>query len=505
MENTEQKQITDIEKCIGDVYIDDDLDLLQSTDPKTLIFDLSVSLKTRLRAVELCVEQSESATDMLDTINRIGTMYFFSESRIIEEYLYNLVVNSNIEIFLKLACAQHLLSYSKKGYDCFDYLCEVKTDEMPIISRVDCMFTLIKSEDFFERAGNYIENFLTDRSIDCGYRYKTVIVRANNIPTALLNRMLLKFIEGVDPATYRILACQYILVNCDDVSSRDRVQAKLTGYLEDYNLAYNARADACDVLLQYGDAEHKKLASIVLDNLARDGKMEIRTVFENAQNVHIKSIEESAQKNLCRLIEKVAVTMSFEKAAQEVGEMLTQQEYKEEVVEKVQNAISRVFLDRARYGSTQLTLSAIFVYVWTYIKDHEYSDELKRRFVEELHDSSEICSSGYAVRMINTLTGFTDMGVSISFEDQIISNLATELNREIMKIDDEKTRDLLLEEMILPSQMYHLRTNFLKFFREVISGIREGLYNEFKAHITDTDFDLYIRKAVLKYQGDYIV
>ena len=42
---------------------------------------------------------------------------------------------------------------------------------------------------------------------------------------------------------------------------------------------------------------------------------------------------------------------------------------------------------------------------------------------------------------------------------------------------------------------------FLKFFREHLGNIRHEIWEEFKEDITDTDFDMYFRKAVQKYEG----
>ena len=48
-----------------------------------------------------------------------------------------------------------------------------------------------------------------------------------------------------------------------------------------------------------------------------------------------------------------------------------------------------------------------------------------------------------------------------------------------------------------PSQ----RKNFLKFFRENISQIRQEMWKEFRHHIDDPSYDMYFLKAVIKYEG----
>ena len=91
-----------------------------------------------------------------------------------------------------------------------------------------------------------------------------------------------------------------------------------------------------------------------------------------------------------------------------------------------------------------------------------------------------------------------EYGKTISFEDQIISVLESRLNSKIM--EDEKS-DIILDEMTLPVRFYDKRTTFLRFFRTHISKIREDMYQEFKDHISDQDYDLYFRKAIMHYEG----
>ena len=59
--------------------------------------------------------------------------------------------------------------------------------------------------------------------------------------------------------------------------------------------------------------------------------------------------------------------------------------------------------------------------------------------------------------------------------------------------------------MTLETTNYASRKRFLKFLRNNLLEIREELYDEFKTHISDTDFDLYFRTAVSMYEtGNYV-
>ena len=59
----------------------------------------------------------------------------------------------------------------------------------------------------------------------------------------------------------------------------------------------------------------------------------------------------------------------------------------------------------------------------------------------------------------------------------------------------------VLEEMSLSTLKWDKRLNFGLFFRSIAAQIREEMYSEFKEYLDDTSFDLYMRKALMHYEG----
>ena len=196
-------------------------------------------------------------------------------------------------------------------------------------------------------------------------------------------------------------------------------------------------------------------------------------------------------------IPRSGVVYTFDTSRDELTELIKAEpdEPKRVILEQ---AMIRITIDRAIYGRLNLSLAHIIAKMWTYIHDSEYREELQKRLLEELIDSNNKCSSGYVSRIVNTLSGFGDVSLQISFEDQIISVLETRLNAEIMKDD---AVDTILEEMTLPVRFYDKRGTFLKFFRTHISRIREEMYEEFKDYVKTHDYDLFFRKAIMHYEG----
>ena len=204
------------------------------------------------------------------------------------------------------------------------------------------------------------------------------------------------------------------------------------------------------------------------------------------------------------------------------------------------------------------------------------------RLLEELEEMSGTCSTGFASRLANVISGFGKFNIRISWEQQIVSNFFGRLNALARKINHknsvyyaekslarkinhknsvyyaEKSLDVVelwlndnmkdknrviksltksdkltdtppmkniiekylksnkkkkiekcvedfsfnvLNEMTLSSSDFSNRQNFLLFFRTSMLPIREEMYEEFKDLISDSDYDLYFRKALESYEG----
>ena len=377
---------------------------------------------------------------------------------------------------------------------------------------------------------------------------------------------------------YKVLAGQYLLQKFNlNTSQREEVEYILLSIAGDEELDYDRRADAADVLMQLGSPEMKENGRAIIMQLGGvDGR--VRTVFDNAQNVHNEEVEESVAEVLeffammpLKMVNKQTIEFDYvkeqvEDMVKKMKESMDEEEFKDRE-KKIQVALSRIYLDRALYSKYNSTLSNILIKVWSYLVGHEHEEEMRKRLLEELEEMSGTCSTGFASRLINVISGFGEFNIRISWEDQIIANFSGRLNaaaRKIMaedsifyneKLDDvmklwfnskeqkelkdsiieklqtseyitgnptltnvvdaylltgteEKTRvvveyfaENVLNEMSLPSSSTHERLHFSLFFRTYVAYIREEMYQEFKDHLDDTSFDLYMRKALMHYEG----
>lgn len=283
---------------------------------------------------------------------------------------------------------------------------------------------------------------------------------------------------------YKTLAGQYLLQKSElTEAKRFQVEKKILEFARDAENEYNRRADAADVLLRLGSSNMKQHGRDIVMELGRvDG--DIRTVFDNAQNVHTEQVEESVTEALEFLSNmplhqvksgKDGKAIDFEYVQAQIEDMLREDrdclrvsgdgeetcDHCESPIvekitadegenkfcsneclrfyyrdEKIRLALNRIFMDRALYSKFNSSLVNILLKVWTYLIDHENEQEMRKRILEELEEMSGTCSSGFATRLVNVISGFGQFNIRISWEDQIVANFTGRLNAAARKITD---------------------------------------------------------------------
>lgn len=462
--------------------------------------DLFIPLSVRLQYLELMVKVD--IEQMGELISCINGMYSFSRTVVLKQYILEIANSENIPLIYRIECAK---SVNEEGYSIMNTLCgHVNFVFEPTPIRVETVLYLMTKTDLYKnQAREYFCDIVNDIHIEPLYRFKLIQRLENNFKDELFyfyaNEATRRFVESpYNSISYRVICCQYIFQKCEEYlhtyANEFLLQAASMPDIDE-----DIRADACDILLAYGSPENVENARLILFVLG--GGDRARNIFKNAQNVHNQAIEDSVE----RLIEYISTYIprngknyTFEKAKEELEEKIKNQDKYDKTI--LGQAIIRIVIDRAIYGRMNLTLYSIIAKMWTYIQDSEYREEMENRLMEELIDANNKCSSGYVSRIVNTISGFGEMSLTMSFEDQIISVLETRLSNKIREMDADEM-DTVLEEMMLPVRFYDKRGTFLKFFRSNISAIREDMYAEFQSYINTYDFDLYFRKAIMHYEG----
>lgn len=500
--------------------LENDINSYPSLDNfQDIIYDLDIDLSYRISSFNLLFS-SLGQDSSLEHVKKLGLMYIMSNTKLLEEYLLSLILSSSLSNFLKLLLAQYLfLGSNSTGYSTlFSITSSIIYDEtITTTSKLESIFLLMQNEDNKKNTLSLFTQLINNTIIDCDFRYKSILSISNpvhnfkkSLSSYFLKNSCISFAHCSSNLTmYRILACQFILQKCkpNNYIKKD-IEKLLISIAYDNNLDHNLRADAADVLLhltsKYGKAKGREIITLLghIDSLTH-------TIYDDAQNVHTESIE----KSILNIVEFLSQTptiktsngdlLSFDFIKNEIDTYITDNKLDDKTKEKIYLSLNRISIDHSLYTKYNSTLLSILIKTMSYIYSHTHKSEMFKRLIQELIEMSGTCSSGYISRIVNSITGFGDFSLRISFEDQIISNLTGRLNARARNIDDLSFQEKVLEEM-QSNIDYRLKTNFHQFFCQEISDIRLEMYNEFKSYISDTDFDLYFMRAICFYEsGSY--
>ena len=486
-----------IDKVVDD--IDDDNILLDEKELVPIIVDSSNSKEKRIKALELYCKIN-NFEDCMQLINGLCMTYQLSGVRSNRKFLLE-ICRSNIGSLLKTIVIKVLITQNEKEKDGYDILntCYPSFTDLLSPYKMELVKMLMNNEDYYESSLTYFNDIIDSKSLNEEFRYRTILTLDEKYKK-FFKPSLLCFLRGNSSISFKILASQNLLQNTD-ISEDDKktIFEILLSICNDKNNEYNRRADSCDVVLQYSSGDVKDVAMKIMSDLGKEYGT-VKNLYDNAQNVHNKSVEESVLSGIEFLQSFSIMKVKGEEIDLDyVKNLLLSSVEEKDVLEKLETSFNRISMDRALYSKYNCSLENILLKIWTYKCSHDSEKEIEKRLIEELIDMSGTCSSGFISRLINSISGFGDFSIRISWRDQIVSNLSGRLNAKIRDMDDLVKQERILVQMTSDTGP-ETRKEFLRFFRKNILNIREEMYEEFKEHISDIDFDLYFRGAISMYE-----
>jgi hypothetical protein len=466
---------------------------------------------------------------------------FNGDSSMIYEYFKEFLFDTQIEDGFKYKTILNLENLASQ------WIREQLYDLFPNKEFVKYIFTisatLIKQEfpKFKPELDN--EDFFELMILRMGYdklteTWKIYCTNTINKYEYLISQLQLQFVNmGGNSIFYRILSAQYLLQKFYTILSPEdieNIENILLEFAENPLNTENQRADAADTLMHLGCQTMKDKGKNIILSLGY-GDREINTLYTNSQNVHNEELESSILELLeffaeytTLLINRLPIT--FQQVRRQIENLSTAKYDKE----KIQLSLNRIQVDRVLFSKYNMSLETLLIKLWSYIQNNpEYKEQLLQRLLEELQDMSGTCSSGFASRIVNVVSGFGDFSLRISWEDQIVSNFNGRLNAMVRNITLEESiyrnehydtvtslqkdnEDLnmevesvlesfsqcVLEELPLRSSEPYKRKNFNFFLKHSFPIIRQEMYEEFSPFLDDTTFDLYFRKALMHYEGE---
>ena len=438
------------------------------------------------------------------------------------------------------------LAYPERRMDVLDRMETMLSSEreIPTPVRASLIKTLIASNTHQETGLGHARSLVLSPYIHIEYRMRFILdlhtIHTPNTPvyemeksvyTSWSKGVLVDFIRDHNLSSKHRNIVGSILLNTYNLSENEfgEIYEILytigTGRREDYD----TRADALDILVssarRMGRMDMYERANRELHALGvtRTGK----TIYDNAQNVHQKSITDNAMKVLSYLEKKIAdkgITVDpFDKVRDEFmatvwAQKPTKPESKDKETEEyklyrqkkrdykikvdgISYSLTRISLDYTLYGMTNRTLMDMMCILWAYMRDHPSREELIKRMEEELFDASGLCSTGHAFRLLNIISGYDEISIGISLEDDFMVKVQMHLNQYISGMSDTRMESVILE-MGDRSKSLLDRSDYRQFVSDALSAIQLDLWNEYKDRLDETDFGLYMRKAIMRYEDE---
>lgn len=446
----------------------------------------------------------------LEFVSVLEKMLWFGPSQSMKRFVRLLLNECEISTGMKCRMAEQV-------YDADDpmYVEKIRfwinQPDMNVVCRIEWIdkinfYSFYTTEQKVDDWMNAVFSLVAD---DTFYRFKLLMTAFTTYETMDLSCFLeiLKKYKTIynDPVMNKIMMTEKLLDKPEATDMVKEYLEELMGVLQDNNFGMDVQADVCDFFLHTEKElitnEMKKEAQRVMSVLFQENMTSSLSLFANRQNVHSESIEKSSEEILEQLHSKYcisALNQPLHKCKTEIEGWSIFKNLSEDEQSKVVLCFHRIQFDNRVYGKTNDSLQSIFGLVWKHVHKSDHQEELQKRLLEEMMEGAGKCSSGIAVRLLNTLSGFDDFMLKISYKDAILAKVMMHLNRVIMESPDQEQ---LLEEMTMPNSQYLDRKHFLSFFRQEIPKIKELLYDEYTDVLTDTDFDLYLKQALVHYEG----
>lgn len=296
----------------------------------------------------------------------------------------------------------------------------------------------------------------------------------------LLTRLFYRFVKTKCALFYVIMSCEFLLEQKADPSIHKEVAGMLLKIATDKKKDVRTRADAADVILNHPDVAGEEIITMAqntIQEIGEEGQTELeKTVYSNKENVHMlndtfkKYIEESHKRYIGFLTKMSDLTQIVE----DIGERMN---LSDDSLFKVRQSMDRIMVEPTLHTSRKVSTSTIFCLIFYIISQHSAKEQLEERFLQELEDMANTCSTGHAKRLVNVMIGFTDeLEGSIDIVDQFVANIKARLMATIRNMKDEDQRDALLEAMASKGAE---KEPFNRHIKSVADRIEEELKEEF--------------------------
>lgn len=393
------------------------------------------------------------------------------------------------------------------SFNCFKYILSTDTD---YIAQTESIKYLYGSEEFDDILMDFIIPFIKNKKYSCEKRYKFLnelfhsegiklyfniqkLTREINFSMAL-NTLFVFFFDKQNDIVYRLLAIKQNFLLQSTFSKTDNLDSVFKELFEicnDTTISDDDRYNAADTIYRSGTIENQQKANDILLKLQESKRL--KSIYNNAYNVHTTSILESVEKFLCKLVSDIEIKVdTLESTVNSITGLIKNSNLSESEYIGAFSSLNRITIDHTIFTKYKFTLSEILCKVWKKIQLSDKKEFLESRLVQELieiQDWNTGCSTGFASRLVNVFSGIDDT-LCISWKEQIEGNIKGRIEA---KIRESEISDVLVLGMLPDAEE---RQIYLDFVNSCINDIKQEMKQEFSLYIKDTEFENIFSQAI---------
>lgn len=462
------------------------------------VFDLMVSNNQRFKLV-----LSMDKYNQFETVKRLMDIYRLSGIKKLEKFFSQICIfdNGQIDLYLK---QEMLYILSSK-----------RTTNKIKLAFSNVLFLMVKNAFNYKEIWLMLEetlilynNVFKDNTIQNLIRNIISVGLKSNTPFEKIFSFIKNFkgeLYFMDLCTFLFLFLRKVKIEVKNnlvlleilFDQENEFMVDLFHIIEDESNELGIKLEACDILYLKGSENIKTKVQTILKNILPN-----LAYANNPENVHLSSVAISVDKTLTSLLDK----NKGKKAPSALFEILLEK-FHDNI--KIKGALNRIFnYSFLKFSKYQLTMREIMEQVYICMVEcyQDLQTQLFFRLGEELTEMYDApCSQGYVARLINVFSGFEvdgsfNLGISMSFEDEIYAIFSSKINSMVMNAP-LPLKDKLLVELMVPTNDYENRLNLIRYLRPYLPKIWNEIFEIYKDDLTITDLDLYCRKVTMRYEG----
>lgn len=496
---------------------------------KLICMDPVISVDDKLDAIlSLSARIPDEAREMITRWRDMIPFVVDKHLNTLVSLLVKVSSNSLINAHERTVIAVALYNYAMLDM-CFKCFASIAVDlSVPVNYRIEACRYLYSTDDTDHKqlSQECLTDIIEDISIESNFRYKIIAgFISNKGVVSYLNASKIKvpydeeyvyslqmsFFQDVrNGVRERILSGQHLLqMGCVSDDEKIDVGTKLLSIASNATLDENVRADAADVMIRLGRTNEVTAAREIIINMGHSAvhiKNEnfldrVKTLYNNSQNMHDESIDIGGitEKFIEKMLSGDTRLIPFEDAENEVTNIVRSKRLEKKNNFLVYRSLNRISIDTATFTTKKATLAEIFIHVWLRIKTYsgDVRTTLEDRLIEELIDMGDTCSTGHSGRFINVLsTVDPDLNIKISYEAQIIANVAGRMNACIRDIPDHNVKSSVSMGMF-PGASEEDVAVCKNFMSVTLKKICDEMYKEFVGgkYLSEKEFFQYFENA----------